>query len=38
MTLRKYIFRKATKSQNRYQFTSRFFKLSQEKLFNNNTI
>ena len=23
---------------NRYQFTSRFFKLSQEKMFNNNTI
>ena len=35
---RKYIFRKVTKSQNRYQFTSRFFKLTQEKLFNKNTI
>ena len=33
-----YIFRKVTKSQIGYQLTHRFFKLSQEKMFNNNTI
>ena len=35
---KKVFFPKSKKSQNRYQFTSRFFKLSQEKMFNNNTI
>ena len=34
----KYILRQLTKSQNTYQFTSWLFKLSREKMFNNNTI
>ena len=38
MILTKVSFPKSNKSQKRYQFTFRFFKLSQEKMFNNNTI
>ena len=36
--LKKIYFPKKNKSQNRYQFISRLLKLSQEKMFNNNTI
>ena len=38
MFLKNVYFPKSNKSQNRYQFTSLVFKLSQEKIFNNNTI
>ena len=35
--LKKVYFPKVIKSHNWYQFTSRCLKLSQEKMFNNNT-
>ena len=38
MILKNVYFPKSNKSQNRYQFTSWVFKLSQEKMLNNITI
>ena len=38
MVLKKVYLQKVTKSQNKPQFASRFFKLSQEKMFNNKPI